>query len=236
MVTFLYMNVDPKLYEKYPKEKIEEAVKYLSYKEIKEELPKTESTTKPTLYIFRHGQTTDNAEFVFSGWRDPDLTDEGRKQALILAEKLKDKKIDMLISSPQKRAVETMKLAMSLNEHAKNLQINTDERIKERSYGDYQGKSKLEIQLENAEALKKIRRSYEDIPPNGESLKMVVERVVAFCNDIIPLMKEYNTNVAVSCHGNSMRGFRQYFEKLTDEKTTNIETPLAQDYAAYVIE
>ncbi len=236
VLPFLYMNVDPELYKKYPKEKIEEALDYLSYKTVTEELPKTESDTKPTLYIFRHGQTTDNAEFVFSGWRDPDLTDTGREQALILAKKIKDKKIDMLVSSPQKRAIETMKLSISLNDHAKNLTIHTDERIKERSYGDYQGKSKLEIQLEDAKALKKIRRSYDEIPPNGESLAMVVKRVTEFCNEIIPLMKKTKVSVAISCHGNSMRGFRQYFEKLSNEETALVETPLAQDYAAYVIE
>lgn len=42
--------------------------------------------------MFRHGQTEDNEHFVFSGWREPHLTAKGREQALILAEKLKDKK------------------------------------------------------------------------------------------------------------------------------------------------
>ncbi len=141
----------------------------------------------------------------------------------------------MLISSPQVRALETMKIAMSLNSKAKNLHIYTDERLKERSYGDYQGKSKLEIQFEDPNLLKEIRRSYSYIPPNGESLETVVKRVTDFCNEIVPLIKEHNLNVAISCHGNSMRGFRKYFEKLTDEQTTEIESPLAQDYASYLV-
>jgi bisphosphoglycerate-dependent phosphoglycerate mutase len=45
----------------------------------------------------------------------------------------------------------------------------------------------------------------------------------------------YKMNVAVSCHGNSIRGFRQVFENLTNEQTALIESPLAQDYAAYSI-
>jgi 2,3-bisphosphoglycerate-dependent phosphoglycerate mutase len=230
------MNIDPALYQKYSKEKIDEAVKYLSYKGVVEELPKNESDTKPTMYIFRHGQSMDNVNFIFSGWRDPGLTEEGKKQALILAEKLKDKKIGMLIASTQQRALETMKIAMSLNENAKNLEIHTDERIRERSYGDYQGKSKLEIQLEDPEMLKRIRRSFDIAPTNGESLKTVCERVKNFCDEIIPLMKDHNINVAVSCHGNSIRGFRKYFENLSEEQVVSMETPLGQDYAAYVIE
>lgn len=227
-------SLDP-YYQKYGKEKVDEAVAILGYKHTNV-LPKNETPGKPIMYIFRHGQTEDNANFVFSGWRDSPLTEKGKEQALEIAEKLKDKKIDMLISSPQIRAVETMKLAVSLNENASTLEISTDERIKERSYGVLQGKSKLEIQLENPELLKKIRRSFDYQPEDGESIKMVCERVKSFCDEVIPLMKKHNINVAVSCHGNSIRGFRRYFENLPDEETATVETPLGKDYAAYVID
>lgn len=222
-------------YDKYGRDKVEEALKYLSYKN-PSDLPKTESDTEPTMYIFRHGQTEDNANMIFSGWRDSPITEKGKEQALELANKLKDKRINMLISSPQIRAVDTMKIGISLNEKAKDLEIHTDERIKERSYGDYQGKSKLEIQLEDPEGLVMIRRSFTGVPANGESIEMVCKRVADFCDEIIPLMKEHNLNVAISCHGNSIRGFRRYFEGLSDEETATIETPLAQDYAAYIIQ
>jgi 2,3-bisphosphoglycerate-dependent phosphoglycerate mutase len=227
------MNLD-EFYQKYPKEKVDDALAFLNYKTAPKDLPKSESDTKPTLYIFRHGQTEDNAEQLFSGWRDSPLTEKGREQSRILAEKLKDKKIDMLISSPQIRAVETMKVAMSKNK-AKDLEIHMDERIKERSYGNLQGKSKLELQLSNPDYAKKVRRSFDEIPPNGESISMVCDRVFQFCDEIIPLMKQNNINIAVSCHGNSIRGFRKYFEGLNPEETSSIETPLGQDYIAYLI-
>ena len=222
-------------YKKYGKTKVDEALAYLSYKNA-EKLPKTESPSRPIMYIFRHGQTEDNANFIFSGWRDSALTEKGKEQALELAKKIKDKKIHMLVSSPQIRAVDTMKIACSLNKDAALLEINTDERIKERSYGLLQGKSKLEIQLEDPELLLKIRRSFDYKPDEGESIKMVCERVKSFCDEIIPLMKQHNVNIAVSCHGNSIRGFRKYFESLSDEETAAVETPLAKDYAAYTID
>ena len=231
---FIVMHIAPELYKKYPKEKIEEAVRQLTYVNV-DPLPKDEPEQFPILYIFRHGQSEDNANFLFSGWRDSKITEEGVRQAEVLADKLKNKKIDMLVSSPQTRAVETMKIAISKNARAKLLEIHFDERVKERSYGDLQGKSKLEMQLTNPKLLHDIRRSYTKSAPNGESLETVCKRVSAFCDEIIPLMKDFNINVAISCHGNSIRGFRQYFEHLTPEEVQNIETPLGQDYAAYSI-
>lgn len=215
-------------------EKLEEAKRYLDYRDVKE-LPKEESDEFPVIYVFRHGQTHDNANYIFSGWRESKLTKKGEEQALVLADKLKGKKIDGLISSPQVRAIETMKLAISKNENVKKLTIETDERIKERSYGDLTGKSKLKIYLEDLKRLKEIRRSYNFIPENGESIEMVCKRVEEFIEDLIKSIKGTKTKVAISCNGNSIRGFRKHFEHLSNEETAEIETPLGQDYAAYVI-
>ncbi len=221
-------------YAKYPREKVDAAVAYLSYHDVKP-LPKDENPKHPILYVFRHGQTTDNADFLFSGWRDPDLTELGVKQAQILAEKLKDRPINMLVASDQLRSVRTMKLAMSLNNKLKDMEIHQDARLKERCYGDLQGTSKLEMQLTDPTHLAEERRSYDFVPPNGESTAMVVKRVKSFIDEIVPLMKMYRMNVAISCHGNSIRGFRQVFEGLTNDQTALIESPLGQDYAAYSI-
>lgn len=221
-------------YQKYPKEKVNEAIAYLSYHDA-QPMPKDENPAYPILYIFRHGQTTDNADFIFSGWRDSDLTKLGVKQAQILAEKLKDKKIHMLVASDQIRSIKTMEIAVSLNYFAKKLEIHQDARLKERGYGDLQGSSKLEIHLTNPKLLLEYRRSYDIKPPNGESIEDVVKRVKSFIDEIVPLMKMYKMNVAVSCHGNSIRGFRRVFEGLTNEQTALVESPLGQDYAAYSI-
>ena len=214
---------------------VEEAKKTLSYKKANL-LPKNESNAFPVLYVFRHGQSQDNADFIFSGWRESKLTETGIKQAEIFAEKLKDKKIDFLISSPQIRAIETMKIAISKNKDTKKLEIHLDERIKERSYGELQGTSKLELFLKNPELLNEYRRSYTKRAQNGESLEDVVKRVNLFCKDLVKQMKNGKMNVAVSCHGNSMRGFRKYFEGLSIEQTCDIETPLGQDYASYIVQ
>lgn len=224
-----------KYYEQYGKEKVDEVVKKLNYKKDSVELPKDEDHNNPILYVFRHGQTTDNLSMTFSGWRDPDLTELGEKQALLLADKLKDKKIDMLIASDRIRAVKTMKLAVSLNEMAKNLEIIQDPRLRERDYGIYQGKSKFEMMLSDPEKLASFRRGYSTPPEGGESIEMTSKRVNEFLDEILPLMKAHKLNVAISCHGNSIRPIRQKFEGLSNDEMAKVESPLAQDYAAYEI-
>ncbi len=227
------MDLNP-FYKKYGKEKVDHALEILNYKQTSV-MPKAEASNKPTIYIFRHGQSEDNENYLFSGWRDAKLTAKGEQQALALADKVKDLKIQMLISSPQIRAVQTMRLAISKNEEARGLDLHTDFRIRERCYGDLQGQSKLAMQLENPELLKEYRRSYTKKANGGENLEEVIKRVKAFCDEIVPLAKENNINIAVSCHGNSIRGFRKYFEDLTIEEICEMETPLAQDYISYII-
>lgn len=219
---------------KYGKETVDEAIHYLTYRNV-EELHKEENTGYPTLYIFRHGQTEDNAKMLFSGWRNVGITSEGQNQALILADKLQNKIIHKLYSSDMLRAIQTIELAISKNENAKTLEIIRDPRLRERSYGDWMGYSKLQKHLENPTGLYAVRRGYSDAPPNGESLEDTIDRVKPFLEEVMADMKENNINVAISCHGNSIRGFRQYFEGLDNDKTAEVETPLGKDYAAYPI-
>ena len=222
------------LYNQYSKERVDKALELLTYKKV-DPLPKDESDEYPTIYIFRHGQSVDNLSLIFSGWRNCDITEKGKEQAQLLAPQLKDKKINMLIASDQKRAIKTMEIAVSQNDYATKLKIEQEPRIKERGYGLLEGHSKLELYLWNEKLLHAFRRGYSVIPPEGESLEMVCTRVAEFCDEIVPLIKDANINVAISCHGNSIRGFRKYFENLGEKETANLETPLGKDYAAYTI-
>jgi 2,3-bisphosphoglycerate-dependent phosphoglycerate mutase len=227
------------LYAKYGKKRVEEAAKLLLYKKTKSKIPKPlpkSESKKPILYVVRHAQSEDNVRYIFGGWRDSNITEKGKQQALTVAEKLKDKHFDMLVCSDLKRTKQTLELAISLNEEAKKLPIIEEPQIKERNYGDLQGRNKLEMYLENAELTQKYRRSYDTPPPNGESLKQTINRVQEYLlEELLPKMKNENINVLLVGHGNSVRGIRMYFENLTEFEVTKIETPLAQDYCAYEI-
>lgn len=195
-------------------------------------LPKQESKTKPVLYVFRHGETNDNRRRIFSGWRQSRLTPLGIKQAEILAEKLKNKRIDLAVQSHLIRSKHTLKIVLKYHP---NVKIEADDRIIERNYGGLMGKSKTLLMKKDPELMAKYRRGYDFPPPHGESIKMVEKRVFPFCRELAKRMKKEKINVAVSAHGNSMRVMRRFFERMGIEEMLTHENPLGEDYASYVI-
>jgi len=196
------------------------------------ELPKAYSGTEPVLFLFRHGSTVDNEARIFSGWRNAALSPKGIKNAEILAEKLKNFRIDMGIHSHLSRSFDTLKIA--LRNHP-NVKFVEDDRIIERNYGDLAGTSKTELMKKNPEEAILFRRGYDYPPPNGESLKMVEGRVFPFCEELVNRMKTEKINVAISSHSNSMRVIRRYFEEMTIDQMCSHENPLGEDYVSYII-
>lgn len=86
------------------------------------------------IYTVRHGQTEWNKKGLYQGKTDVPLNEEGKKQATLVKEKLKDKKIDLIISSPLKRAKETAEIISD-----GKIKIITDSLIVERGLGEYEG-------------------------------------------------------------------------------------------------
>lgn len=60
------------------------------------------------IFLFRHAQTTDNLEGIFSGKRDPDLTESGIEEAKKIAHQLKDEKVTKAFSATNKRTKNTL--------------------------------------------------------------------------------------------------------------------------------
>ncbi len=160
--------------------------------------------------------TQDNSDGAFSGWRDVPLNQRGIRDAKIVALRLKDTRFSLAFQSDLTRSKQTLKEVLKFHKHVK---IENDPRIKERNYGKLQGKSHLEIvQKYGWKKYDKWHRGYDARPPGGESLKDVEKRVLAFIKDLIEIMRGEKVNVAISAHGNSMRAFRKYFEKLSNEE------------------
>jgi len=194
-------------------------------------MPKTKKGEKPILYIFRHTQTVDNLNRVFTGcYRNPKLTKKGEKQAKELAEKLKNKKIDLFLSPPLLRCQQTL---APLRQYFPKVPYLQKEEIVERDYGDLTGKNKLEIMKINPEKAVLWRRSWDVAPPNGESIKQVWEgRLKKIILALEKQMRQEKINVAYSGTNNTIRLIRMYFEKLSIEEMLTIENPYA-DYASY---
>ena len=202
-------------------------------------LPKAnESTGKPILYVFRHGETEDNKNRIFSGRRNSLLTSRGVEQSQELAETLKDKKIDVAIFSDiaegkSDRAERTLEEVLKYHPETKK---ESAKLLVERDYGELTGTSKAELNQRAPELCLKYRRSWDFPPPGGESLKMVWEnRVRKFCQNLEKRIRREKINVAISCTNNTMRLIRMYFEKLSVEETLELENPLAKDFSSYTI-
>ncbi len=178
------------------------------------------------LFVFRHAETTDNARNLFSGWRDPELTSKGFLQAEEVAQQLSQETINYAFTSHLKRARKTLEIV--LGKHP-SVPVFVDDRLIERCYGGLQGKSKQRLSAEKPEWFAQVHRGYDFPPPDGESLKMVENRTLPFVVQLEQWLKRSPGNIAISCHGNSLRPIRRIFEHLSLEEMLRIENP--QDHA-----
>src|SRR3990167_9761152 len=92
--------------------------------------------------LVRHGLTENNKKGITNGRIDEPLADEGIEQAQELARRLKDKPIDVIYSSPLKRATFT---ALPIAEKIGRT-INIDHRLIEVDFGDFEGKPNSEVE------------------------------------------------------------------------------------------
>ena len=185
------------------------------------------------LFVFRHAETTDNSRGIFSGWRDSGLTSKGFWQAREIAEQLGQEKIDYAFTSHLKRARKTLQIV--LKKHPA-VPVFMDDRVIERCYGLLQGKSKRKVAQERPEWFARIHRGYDFPPPEGESLEMVENRTLPFLLQLEEWLRQNPGNVAISCHGNSLRPIRRVFEHLSLKQMLQIENPQdrAMAYALHV--
>lgn len=149
------------------------------------------------IYILRHGETDWNKKKLLQGQTDTDLNEYGRELARETAKGLKDIEFDYVFSSPLKRAYETAKLALG----ERNIDIITDERLKEVSFGDFEGMP-ADKRPEEFDKFFSAPGEYKAV--NGaESYEKLCARTKAFLDEvIIPLEeKEKDCTVLISGHG-----------------------------------
>ena len=184
-------------------------------------------SSKKTSYLVmvRHGQSEWNAKNLFTGWKDPDLTEKGIAEAENAGRDLKKRKIvfDKHYTSDLLRAQRTGEIILSVLGQENILTIK-NKKLNERDYGDLAGLNKDEARKKWGEEQVHIwRRSYDTPPPGGESLKDTSDRVLPyFSSNILPAL-ENGENIIICAHGNSLRSLVMSLEKLSPEEIVKIE-------------
>ena len=185
------------------------------------------------LIWLRHGQSQWNLENRFTGWKNVPLTEKGEAEAKKAGELLRKHNIiiDRVFSSVLERANRTAEIAIKkaeLNNLLENNEIimTSSEKLNERDYGDLVGLNKQETADKFGKDQVHIwRRSYDTPPPNGESLKDVVERVSPYFNENIKPLIGKGQNILIAAHGNSLRAMMIELGMYKPEEISNIELP-----------
>lgn len=177
------------------------------------------------LILIRHGQSLWNAENRFTGWVDIELSEKGMGEAKSAGEKLSGIEFDAVYASGLVRAQRTAEIILDIN-HSWSGEVIHDKRLNERNYGDLQGRNKQECREEfGEEQVKKWRRSFEGVPPGGESLRMTSERTLpCLFEQIVPNLESGET-VLVAAHGNSLRSLVMEIEGLGPDEIVKREIP-----------
>ncbi|MCD0450244.1 phosphoglyceromutase [Actinocorallia sp. API 0066] len=205
-----------------------------------------------TLVLLRHGESVWNAENLFTGWVDVDLSAKGESEAAAAGELLLDADLtpDVLHTSLLKRAIRTANIALDAADLLW-LPVRRSWRLNERHYGALQGKNKAQTLEEfGAEQFKTWRRSYDTPPPpiadadplsqvgdlryaglpselvpRTECLADVVDRLLPYWYDAIVPDLAAGRTVLVTAHGNSLRALVKHLDAIPDDEISELNIP-----------
>jgi 2,3-bisphosphoglycerate-dependent phosphoglycerate mutase len=172
------------------------------------------------LVLVRHGQSEWNLKNLFTGWKDPDLSEKGMAEAKAAGKLLKTKGLtfDIAYTSVLTRAQHTLDLMLKELGQT-GLQTVRDQALNERDYGELTGLNKDDARKKWGEEQVHIwRRSYDVPPPGGESLKDTLARALPYYMKLIQPDVLSGKRVLVAAHGNSLRALIMAIEGLTPEQ------------------
>ena len=211
-----------------------------------------------TLVLLRHGQSTWNAENLFTGWWDAPLSATGEIEAREAGRLMAEAGLapDVVHTSLQTRAIRTAELALGAM-GLSWLPVQRHWRLNERHYGDLTGRDKADTAARYGEDQVHVwRRSYDtppppiaadnahnpnddrryadlppDVLPRSECLADVVDRMLPYWFDrIVPDLAAGRT-VLVAAHGNSLRALVKHLDQISDEEIVGLNIPTGMPLA-----
>jgi 2,3-bisphosphoglycerate-dependent phosphoglycerate mutase len=182
------------------------------------------------LALVRHGTSIYNEKGMWTGWDDPELNEQGKKDAKEAGEHLKDIHFDEGYISDLKRHKETLDIILQTINQT-DIHVSVSNALKERDYGDFTAKNKWEVKkkLGDKEFLK-LRRGWDYPVPNGESLKQVYDREIPYYEStILPQLKE-GKNIIIAGSGNNLRALVKYLEDISDDDISDVQIAPGEIY------
>jgi len=161
-----------------------------------------------TIWLVRHGETEWSLSGRHTGSTDIPLTRQGRLQAVAIGKLLAGRRFEHVFSSPMGRAVETATLT-GFGER-----IRVDERLCEFDYGEFEGKTTVEIW-----AAHPGWEIFRDGCPGGETPERMAERADALLGEL----RELDGNVLLFGHGHCSRAIAARFLDLPIGSATSLQ-------------
>jgi 2,3-bisphosphoglycerate-dependent phosphoglycerate mutase len=177
-----------------------------------------------TLVLVRHGQSDWNLKNLFTGWKDPDLSELGVKEATLAGQRLKERGLvfGAAFTSELTRAQHTLRIM--LKELDQDVPTTRDIALNERDYGDLTGLNKDDARARWGEEQVHVwRRSYDVSPPGGESLRDTGARVWPYYIHRIQPKVLNGDNVLIAAHGNSLRALIMALDGLSPDEIVKRE-------------
>ena len=160
------------------------------------------------ILLTRHGQTEWNLLKKVQGKADIELNEKGIEQAETIRVSLKEERIDLILCSPLKRAIQTAEI---INQ-GRNIRMIIDERLSERDFGEFEGMSNTDFDF-NAFWSYKQNLKYD----KAENIKDFFRRVYKFLDSI---KNEYaGKRILIVAHGGISIPVKCYFKGIPNVET-----------------
>lgn len=166
-----------------------------------------------TIYITRHGETEWNRQCRFQGSMNSELTEKGILAAELLSERIENIDLDLIITSPLKRAYHTAKIVRG----NKNVEIIKNEGLKEINLGDFEGMKYDDIRKSYSDTIEGIQEDpFTNRYPNGENLIEFYKRVEKAFKEVIEKCK--GKRILIVAHGGTIKCIECYFRNIKIKK------------------
>ena len=172
--------------------------------------------------VFRHGLTTENERSQYIGWTNSSLSEQGRRETKVTAQKLSGWQPDRIISSDLLRCKQTSELLFPHQE------IETLKAFREMNFGKFEEKTYEELK-EQADYQQWLNDIFQVKPPNGESFHDFSTRVKKGMIEITHSLREKDQDIVFVVHGGVVRLLLSIYVD-SDQSFFDWQIPNSQGY------